>query len=172
MIIRVSEIAEEGLRIEGTKAFPHPFLDSSWRLDALSLFLEKDGDEVLVGGHLVALIPQLCGRCLETFTYRVVAEVDTRFAPRPSRMRDEKVELTADDLEVDFYDQDLLDLNQLIQTEAMLGLPMKPLCHASCRGLCPVCGGNRNTNPCACEVRLADPRLAPLKSLAERFSSR
>jgi uncharacterized protein len=167
----VSEIPDEGLRIEGTTAFPHPFAEPVWTLETLSLFLERDGEEVLVGGRLAALVPQVCGRCLEPFTFRVVADVDTRFVPRPRGVRDEEVELTADDLEVDFYDQDLLDLDRLIQTETMLGLPMKPLCQGSCRGLCPVCGGNRNTTPCACEVRLSDPRLAVLKSLAERLSS-
>jgi len=80
--------------------------------------------------------------------------------------------LTPDDLELDFYDEGLLDLDRLIQTEAMLGLPMKPLCREGCRGLCPVCGGNRNVTPCDCEARRPDPRLAVLKSLAERMSSR
>ncbi len=172
MVIRVSEIPDEGLQIEGVEAFRNPFTEASWTLEALSLFVEKTGEEVLVQGHLAALIPQVCGRCLEAFTFRAMAEVDTRFAPRPPAARDQKVELTPDDLELDFYDNDLLDLNRLIQTEAMLGLPMKPLCRDECRGLCLVCGGNRNSNPCACEVRLPDPRLAVLKTLAERISSR
>jgi len=172
MMIRVSEIPAGGLRIEGVEAFPHPLVEPSWTLEALSLFLEKVGEEVLVRGHLAALIPQVCGRCLEAFTFAVSAEVDTRFLPRPPGGRDEEVELTPDDLELDFYDNDLLDLDRLIQTEAMLGLPMKPLCHEECRGLCPVCGGNRNRNPCACEVRLPDPRLAVLKALAGRIAPR
>lgn len=170
MVIRVSEIPEEGLRIEGVEAFPHPFMDPSWILEALSLFVEKAGEEVLVRGRLAARIPQLCGRCLEAFTVQVRAEVDTRFLPRLPGNRDEELELTSDDLELDFYENDLLELDRLLQTEAMLGLPMKPLCREECRGLCPVCGGNRNTHPCACEVRPPDPRLAVLKELAERIS--
>ncbi len=172
MVVRVSEILDEGLRIEGTTGFPQPFTDSSWTLEAVSLFLERDGDAVLVAGRLAALVPLVCGRCLESFALRVVADVDTRFVPRPSVLRDERVELTSDELELDFYNEDLLDLNRLIQTETMLGLPMKPLCRQDCRGLCPVCGGNRNVTPCACDVRLPDPRLAALKTLAERLSSR
>ena len=172
MVIRVSEIPAEGLWVEGVEAFPHPFPEASWTLDAISLFVEKDGEEVLVRGRLAAGVPQTCARCLEAFTFRVVAEVGTRFAPRPMGRRDDEPELTADDLELDFYAEDLLDLDRLIHTETMLGLPMKPLCRDECRGLCPVCGGNRNSNPCACEVRLPDPRLAALKTLAERLSSR
>ena len=172
MVIRVSEIPDEGFRLEGVEAFPQPFADASWTLECLSLFLEKDGDDVLVRGRLAARAPQVCGRCLEAFSFHVATEVDTRFAPRPAWRRDEEVELTADDLELDFYDEGLLDLDRLIQTEAMLGLPMKPLCHEGCLGLCPVCGGNRNVTRCTCEAQRPDPRLAVLKTLAERMSSR
>lgn len=171
MVVRVSEIPSEGLSVEGVGAFPHPFADSSWRLEAVFLSLEKDEDEVFVRGQLSASVPQLCGRCLEAFTVRVAADVDTRFAPRPLGRTDEEAELSAEDLEVDFYADDLLDLDRLIQTETMLRLPMKPLCQPDCRGLCPLCGGNRNTNPCTCEVKLPDPRLAVLKGLADRLSS-
>ncbi len=170
MKIRVSEIPDEGLQIEGVEAFSHPFVEPSWTLEALALFLEKVGEEVLVRGDLAACIPQVCGRCLEAFTIEVSAEVDTRFLPRPPRGRDEEMGLTPNDLELDFYHDDLLDLDRLIQTETMLGLPMKSLCREECLGLCPVCGGNRNRNPCACEVRPPDPRLAVLKALAERIS--
>lgn len=171
MIIRVSEIPEEGLSVQGVAEFPHPFEDPAWNLEDVSLMVEKDGGDVLVRGRLCARVPQTCGRCLEPFAFEVTAQVDTRFSPRPVG-RDEEMELTPDNLEVDFYADDLLDLNRLIQTETELGLPMKPLCRTECRGLCPVCGGNRNVTSCTCEVRLPDPRLHVLKELAERLSAR
>ena len=171
MIIQVSEIPEAGLAIEGIQEFPRPFEDGAWALEGLSLFVEKEKDEVCVRGHLRSRVPQTCSRCLQPFVFTVISQVDTRFCPRP-RLRDEGVELTADDLEVDFYTDDVIDLNRLIQTETELGLPMKPLCRGDCRGLCPVCGGNRNVTPCTCEVRLPDPRLAVLKDLAGRLPSR
>ena len=173
MVIRVSEIPDEGLQVEGVEAFPHPFLDSSWALEQVSLHISKNnGGKVLVRGRLVTCVPQVCGRCLEAFTVRVAPEVGTRFLPNPLGRWDEDQELTADDLELDFYVGDLLDLDRLIQTEVMLGLPMKPLCCEECRGLCPVCGGNRNSHPCACEARLPDPRLAALKTIGARMFSR
>jgi uncharacterized protein len=168
MIVRVSEIPEEGLRFEGVHEFASPFQDPQWELLALSLLVEKDQEDVLVSGHLSAGIPQTCSRCLETFPFAVEAEVNARFVPRPQG-RSEEVELTPDDLEVDFYDDDLLNLDRLIETETALALPMKPLCRADCRGLCPLCGGNRNVNPCACEVKTPDPRLAVLQQIADRL---
>ena len=171
MIIRVSEIPETGLAIEGIAEFPHPFQDTAWVLEAVSLSVLKDKDEVCVRGHLRSRVPETCSRCLQQFPLTLTAQVNTRFCPGP-RAVDDEVELRPDDLEVDFYSDDLLDLNRLIQTETELGLPMKPLCQGDCRGLCPVCGGNRNVTSCTCEVRLPDPRLAALKELAERLSTR
>ncbi len=170
MMIRVSEIPQEGLSIEGAEARPAPFHDPAWRLEGLSLFIEKEGTDVLVRGRIAASVPQVCGRCLERFPVRVETEIDTRLAPRPQARREE-IELASDDLEMDFYTDDLLNVAQLVETETTLELPMKPLCREECRGLCPVCGGNRNVVECRCEVNPPDPRFAVLKDLAARLSS-
>ena len=113
-------------------------------------------------------MPQVCGRCLEPFPARVRAVVDVRVVPRPAR--GDTVELASDDLDVDFYQNDELDLDALLETETTLALPRNPLCRDDCHGLCPVCGGNRNVTVCGCPKRAADPRLALLKDLTERLS--
>lgn len=168
MLVRVSEIPEEGLRFEGVEGCTHPFQDPQWELRGLSLFVEKDQEDVVVQGRLHARALQTCSRCLESFPFVVNTDVDVRFAPRPQG-RSEEVELTPADLEVYFYADDLLDLGRLIETETALGLPMKPLCRADCRGLCHLCGGNRNLMSCACEVKPPDPRLAVLRQIADRL---
>ena len=82
MIIRLSEIPAEGIRIDGPEAFPRPFADPTWTLDGVALALEKDADAVFVRGTLEARVPLVCGRCLEPFDLHVSQEVDTRFFPR------------------------------------------------------------------------------------------
>jgi uncharacterized protein len=99
----------------------------------------------------------------------VEPEVDSRFVPRSAHRREE-VELGADDLDLDFYSDDSLNLATLVETEATLALPMKPLCRSDCRGLCSVCGGNRNLVECHCDDRAPDPRFAALKDLAARLT--
>jgi uncharacterized protein len=169
MLIRVSEIPEEGILIEGPAALERPFSDPTWRLEDLSLTLRKEGEVVFVQGRLSARVARTCARCLEPHEVTVEPAVDTRFVPRPAG-RPEELELGADDLETDVYDRDSLDLATLVETETTLGLPMKPLCREDCRGLCPICGGNRNVTPCACEQSSADPRWAPLRTLVDRLS--
>ena len=168
MIVRVSDIPEEGLRFEGTGAFPEPFQDRTWRLEDARLAVEKDGDVVFVTGHLRSRVPQVCSRCLEAYEATVDAAVDTRLVPAPVA-RGEERELGTDDLETDVYDHDQIDLNALLETETTLGLPMKPLCGEGCRGLCPSCGASRNAAPCGCAPAV-DPRWSPLKGLADRLS--
>ncbi|MEK7701236.1 MAG: DUF177 domain-containing protein [candidate division NC10 bacterium] len=168
MIIRVSDIPEDGLTVGDAAAVPAPFADPAWRLEGLHLRLERDGLDVLVHGEIRGTVPQVCGRCLEPFPARVRAGVDVRLVPRPTTA--DNVELGFDDLDVDFYEKDQLDLSGLIETETTLALPMKPLCRDGCSGLCPVCGGNRNVTACGCATRATEPRLAGLKHLAERRS--
>lgn len=166
MIIRVSELPDDGLSIDETACAASPYSDPAWRLDGLHLDLARDGDEVDVRGQVRASVPQLCGRCTEGFISPVTAEVDLRFAPKPARV--DGAELGRDDLDTDFYVDDQIDLDRVIETETTLALPMKPLCAPGCRGLCLVCGANRNLSPCACAERAPDARLAVLKTLMER----
>ena len=167
MIIRVSDLQPEGLDVrDGRQLSTPPFTDLAWRLDALSLHVEPDGSDVVVQGQIEATVPQTCGRCLESFPTRVVVPVDVRLTPRPAARDD--VELGAGDLDTDFYTNDELDLGALIQTETTLALPMKPLCQDDCRGLCPVCGVNRNLATCECRERQPDPRLAVLTQWSAR----
>ena len=167
MILRVSDISDDGLTIEDARLFGSPFSDRSWRLDRVRLHAERDGDDVVVAGEIDSTVPVACGRCLEEMPARVRAAVDVRFIPRPPT--GDRVELGTDDLDLDFYNGDEIDLSTLVQSETALALPMKPLCRDDCRGLCPVCGGNRNLVACACPERAPDPRLGVLKDLAARL---
>ena len=169
MIIRVSELEEEGLRIDDVAALGAVFADPSWHLESVALDIRPDGAEVDVTGRVKATVQQTCGRCLEGFAARVDAPVSVRLVPKPAGH--DSVELGADDLDVDFYENDELDVAHVVENEATLALPMKPLCREDCRGLCPACGANRNTTPCTCETRPPDPRLAALRDLAAKLAN-
>lgn len=169
MIIRVSELEAEGLSVDDVGQVASVFSDRSWRMDQVHIQVQPDGADVHVHGRLSATVPQTCGRCLEVFPARVDARVDVRVVPRPATA--DSVELGADDLDVDFYQDDQLDLGRLLETETTLALPMRALCREDCRGLCPVCGGNRNAEACACRSEATDPRWAALRGLAVRATN-
>jgi uncharacterized protein len=58
-----------------------------------------------------------------------------------------------------------MNLAALAWEEFSLAMPMKPLCEAECKGLCPSCDVYKNTANCSCETDTLDPRMAPLRGL-------
>lgn len=60
-----------------------------------------------------------------------------------------------------------LDMEELATDDILLSLPAKNLCSPQCKGLCPICGANRNEVDCGCESREIDPRLAALQALLD-----
>lgn len=44
----------------------------------------------------------------------------------------------------------VIELDPDIREEIILDYPIKPLCKADCRGLCPKCGANLNEGGCNC----------------------
>ncbi len=59
---------------------------------------------------------------------------------------------------------DQVDLEDLVHDAVLLELPIAPLCQEGCRGLCPMCGVNRNEQACRCETP-RDERWAALDVL-------
>ena len=51
MIIRVSELDEQGLRIDDVAALAQGLSEPSWRLETASLEIEAEGSDVFVRGH-------------------------------------------------------------------------------------------------------------------------
>lgn len=164
MVIRVSDIPEEGIRVQSPDDVGPVFAGQDLSLDAVALTIERRAPGVVVQGRLEVTARLSCSRCLEPLVARVGADVDVQLLPTPTARQGE-VELGPDDLEVDFYTADTLDVGRIVRSETDLALPMKPLCRPDCRGLCPACGGNRNLTDCRCETRPPDPRLAPLEAL-------
>ena len=168
MKIRVSEIPDEGLRVDSVADLAGLFPEEGWSLDGVGLLIGRHRGEVSVTGAFRATARLLCGRCLEPLVSAIAQEVDLHLLPSSglaAGARRQEVELGMDDLEVDFYQGDTLDVARLLRSETHLALPMKPLCRLDCGGLCPVCGGNRNLTACQCGIRRVDSRLAPLEAL-------
>jgi uncharacterized protein len=121
-----------------------------------------------VAGHVNGELELTCSRCLEPFTLPVTSDFDLRYVPRTENVGEGEQEVREDDLTTAFYDDDQIDLRELINEQFHLVLPMKPLCSADCKGLCPQCGTNLNTGACDCAATWEDPRLAALKALAQK----
>jgi uncharacterized protein len=127
--------------------------------------LHKDAQKVRLTGRVTATLELDCSRCVEPFAIPVDSRFDMLFLPQSENTGDEEREVKADDLGVSYYQHDVIDLGDVVREQLYLALPMKPLCRDDCRGLCPVCGKNRNHEECTCQAEWIDPRLEPLRKL-------
>jgi uncharacterized protein len=132
---------------------------------ALSFDILKDKEQFHLTGTVRTTLELPCSRCLEAFTSPVDASFDLRYQPHTLNTGSDEREIEEDDLSTAFYENDEIDLGQLMREQFYLSVPMKPLCQDDCRGLCPVCGTNLNRGTCACKQDWEDPRLAALRNL-------
>jgi uncharacterized protein len=121
----------------------------------LEALLEVVQGGVLVSGTVGASWEAQCRRCLELARGQVRVRVRELFTPQAS----------ADDEDVYPLAGDQLDLEPLARDAVLLELPLAPLCSEGCRGLCPVCGADRNRVACGCVNEQLDPRWAGLDVL-------
>ena len=124
--------------------------------------------EIRVRGHLTVSMETDCDRCLETARVPIDAEFDLFYRPsQPGGRPAEEKELHEGEAEIGFYEGGGLHLNDILREYVLLSLPMHPVCSEACKGICPVCGQNRNVRACNCEVKPADDRWAALKKLQQ-----
>ena len=127
--------------------------------------IRKDSQKVRLVGSLKTMVECDCSRCLDPFPVPVDVSFDLVFLPVSDNAGHDESEVADDDLGVSFYKESVIDLGEVIREQLYLALPMKPLCREDCRGLCPVCGINRNRDTCTCQATWEDPRMAALKNL-------
>ena len=132
---------------------------------SLGFDIFKDKQQFRLVGGVRTTLELPCGRCLEPYTAPVDQAFDLRYHPRTLNTGEGERELEDDDLTTAFYENDEIDLGQLMQEQLYLALPMKPLCKDDCKGLCPNCGTNLNKAKCDCSTHWDDPRLAALRAL-------
>ncbi|HUR21173.1 MAG TPA: DUF177 domain-containing protein, partial [Vicinamibacterales bacterium] len=157
----------------------------------------EKGTTVILEARVSSVMEVTCGRCLEPFTMPMYVDVTTRFVPpadfakvtaetaaRAGRLKDgapgaadedpaddeegEAVEPEGKDVGLAEYRDEQIDLGEVVREQLYLTLPMKPLCREDCKGLCPVCGVNRNRETCTCQQEWVDPRMAALKEWKTR----
>jgi DUF177 domain-containing protein len=132
---------------------------------SLAFDIFKDKDHFRLVGGVKTVLELACSRCLEAFRQDVDAHFDLRYQPHAANTGEGEREVEEDDLSTAFYDDDEIDLAQLMREQFFLSLPMKPLCREDCKGLCAICGTNLNRGTCTCKRDWDDPRMAALNKL-------
>ena len=130
--------------------------------------------EYLAEGTSTFTADLTCARCLEGYPFANTSTFHVRFRPRPEVSEEnEEIEITdKEELDVEFYSERQIPLQDLALEQIQLAIPMKPLCDENCLGLCPNCGANRSRESCSCEVSIGDDRWGALKGIRDQLAKK
>lgn len=134
----------------------------------LNLRATRADDKVQLIGSVNVVVEFECDRCLSTLSFPIEASFDLLYVP-PIGTESEH-ELGENDLSLGFYQDGLIDVDDLTREQIELALPMARLCSDECRGLCAKCGANLNLGECACSEVQVDSRWAALEELKSKLN--
>jgi uncharacterized protein len=133
--------------------------------------VDRVGMDMRVRGEVKSKVIAICDRCLNEVIIPIEAPFDLLYLPEdPAAGHAGETELHNRDLDLAVYENDQINLDDLVLEQLELNLPSRVLCREDCRGLCSECGADMNLEECQCQ-KPVDPRwqaLADLKNRSER----
>jgi uncharacterized protein len=118
--------------------------------------ITRTAQGLLVQAKLKARIDAECVRCLTEFQQPLEIEFSDLYAFSTASMTESGLLLP---------ENGKIDLAPIVRDEMLLAIPIKPLCQPDCKGLCPICGENRNETLCQHEdenIELGPGKLSPM----------
>ena len=100
----------------------------------------------------------ICNKCLKEFTETVEVKLKDIYFQK-------ELEEDSDNYIFTGY---RVDIDKAIFDNLILNLPMRPICSEDCKGLCPICGQDRNKSSCECESFDGDERLSILRNFFDK----
>ncbi len=121
-------------------------------MTSLSCMLTRKGsDQILVQGRMSATLLLTCDRCLRIYSQNVDTGLDFICEINGSRYQGvREIDLTARELDIMQLEEAVIDLGEIIRQQLYLSVPQQRLCAHDCKGICPICGADRNSSPCRC----------------------
>ena len=117
-------------------------------------FYNDRGLKLFVSGKTEVSFLSPCDRCLSDVEITIPVSLSEEFD-----IREDQIFYDEED-GVSPVSENCLDVDYLVKNEILYNWPSKVLCKEDCKGICPVCGKNRNVSPCSCDTFVPDPRMA------------
>jgi len=128
--------------------------------------LTRTNRSILVKGRLQTEAEVTCSRCLSLFRYPLTLNIEEEYFPITDVLSGAALPRPDEPGCFTIDEHHLIDLTEAVKQHALLAIPMKPLCHPDCAGLCPGCGQNLNRQPCHCRPQPGDNTRIELPKLA------
>jgi uncharacterized protein len=130
---------------------------------------QKIADLIEIEGEISTTVELECSRCLCSFRNPLTISYALTFSRElpgiSSEQDDDEVELSPEEMGLIPFAGDELALDETVQEQLLMALPLQPLCRPECRGLCPNCGTDLNLTSCGCEPPVFNARFAALEKL-------
>jgi len=131
---------------------------------------QQIGAMIEIAGHIATRARLTCGRCLQGFETPLKSSFTLTYTPaesdpEQSTAGQQERELTAEDMGLIYYQGEEINFKNEIQEQVVLAFPLRALCRPDCRGLCPKCGADLNTEDCDCDPLPPTGKFAALKNL-------
>ncbi len=138
---------------------------SPLRATGVAELLENTEGEVRIKGRYTVEMESECDRCLGRARFPLDTPFDLFYRPMADIAREEEIEIDEGEAEIGFYEHGGMELEDVLREQVLLALPMQRVCSEACKGICPVCGRNRNEDACTCRVEAHDDRWGALRDL-------
>jgi uncharacterized protein len=138
--------------------FGRVVLDNDLALDSLSGHskVTRTSQGLMIETELQTTIPAECGRCLTEVLHSLKTEFSDLYVFPNKDRTDEDLVMPEDGF---------IDLGPIAREQLLLEVPINVVCKPDCKGLCAICGANKNEEDCGHVEDDIDPRLANLRSL-------
>jgi len=157
--------------------------------------LRKVDDIYIAAGKIDTYCKLVCSRCANGFEHPISARFQSLFTQIPEmagykskyiadkKNEDESgssysfqksfkqnshhfnLEDDSEDMEIDFLEEEFIDLALISKEQLRLRIPFQPLCKSGCKGICSNCGTNLNEGKCACNKILSANPFAALNKI-------
>ncbi|OGF62248.1 MAG: hypothetical protein A2Y62_14080 [Candidatus Fischerbacteria bacterium RBG_13_37_8] len=148
------DLAEDNFKIVGEIVFSCNISGNEFKIQA--------------DGTLSGEVELMCDRCSRIYTQKIAGSFSLIYLPIIYCPADkEEVRLYEKDLEVSYFDGEIIELHEIIREQILLMVPIKNICTEKCKGLCSKCGVNLNEEECQCE-KGSDERWNALRKLIHK----
>lgn len=127
----------------------------------LRAVIANAGDILVVSGTVRGRAILECSRCLEPFELEISGTVDAVLSV------DGPPEDIADDQEWYPIEGETADLLPAAESALRVEVPFAPVHDESCKGICPTCGCDLNTDTCTCTYEAHETPDGPFASLKD-----
>lgn len=110
-------------------------------IQAIGEAVNQGDGKWVVRGEINTMLSAQCDYCLKPVSLLLSLPFEESF------MRDA---LSDDESDAYGFRGDAIDLNQMVQDNVLLNVPIQIVCSEGCLGLCPTCGSDRNITHCSC----------------------